>query len=150
MGFRVMLGIFGSSPLLARNKLDKGTELRENLEFTRVLISSSPLRKIDQVLQIRVDGKHFPVRVLEEHPCCCRDHDYYESEEEDASDCRLEQIDFSDSPSPIDVANEIMEAQDEPLQPDTNPVACTLKIPQPNLDLIKHPSFHLRSHPSQM
>lgn len=61
-------------------KFDEKTELKQNLEVARVLVSSSSLSHINRVLSIKIDGKVFAIRVLEESPCACN---FPKEEEED-------------------------------------------------------------------
>ncbi|KAL6537767.1 hypothetical protein OROMI_025410 [Orobanche minor] len=54
------------------NKMDVETENRSSLESSRILVSTSCFNTIDRVIHIRIDGKMFPVRIMEETICSCK------------------------------------------------------------------------------
>lgn len=52
-------------------KLEDFKDSFNSLEAAHVLISTTNLSRIERVLKIRVDGKVFSVRVMEEFDCSC-------------------------------------------------------------------------------
>lgn len=64
-------------------KMDEFMNHNGSLEAARILISTSCFTDIDRILRIRIDGRVFPIRVVEEVNCSCQSKTMNPEESED-------------------------------------------------------------------
>lgn len=66
-------------------KFDEKTELRQNPEIARVYVSTSSLSSINKIMSVKIDGKVFKIKVVEEIICECNSATVEESDDESES-----------------------------------------------------------------
>lgn len=64
--------------------VDDSTESKERLDVARVMVSSNSLNQINKAFKVRIDGKVFSIRVVEEAICSCKNSN--DEDDEDGSD----------------------------------------------------------------
>lgn len=84
---------FASAQIGRSLKMDKNTEEKNNLEVARVLVSASMVSQIDKLLEFRIEGKSFKIRIMEEARCCgdSIEEDVEDESEDESQDGQLDE-----------------------------------------------------------